>query len=458
MKTRKEGIDTIAYGNGENSIKNYHSTLNGTEHVISIQPIIDLLKMKVQLLHFSLAIFITFISPLNSFAQLPNMGTSIKFAVFTSAGVLSNTGTSTITGDIGTNIGDIIGFGAPTVVIGSIDSGNAVTIQCAIDVQAAYNELFSTSPTVLGHAPTFGNGEILPVGVYSIGVAGSVVGDLTLDAAGDPDAIFIFQFGGALSIGDSTTLNLINGASACNVFWIAEGAISLGTITDMKGSLISNNGAVSMGAGGILEGRLFSTGGAASVSDALITIPPCIIIPLPINMLSFTGHCDQQNIVLQWITATEINNDYFTIERSQDGFNWHIIGTVTGAGYSSSPIHYSLTDISNNTEKTYYQLKQTDFDGNDKYETPICINTCDNNRADHFTIYPNPSEGKFELLYTGNTSTINSIDIFNSTGQKIYSSTDFQSSFDFTNSVPGFYYINIQQNSETTWLKYIRSN
>lgn len=451
MEITKRVTGKGLFGVCEKPLNNY-TELNGKESIY----IIHLQKIKAQLLQFMITTLIVLILPLTTFSQLPNLGTAINFALFTTTGALGNTGTSNITGDIGTGNGAISGFGAPTVVNGNTELANSVTAQCAIDVQAAYNEIFGIPPTVVGHAPEFGNGETLPAGVYFIGGAGSLAGNLTLDAAGDPTAIFIFQFGGAFTSGVSTTVNLINGALACNVFWIAEGAIALAAITDMKGSLISNNGAISMGAGGTLEGRMLSTAGEASVYEVLITLPTCAV--LPINLLSFAGYCNEQNIVLQWRTATEVNNNYFTIERSSDAINWDIIGTVAGAGNSSIPLNYTLTDMNHNEGTTYYQLKQTDFNENHKYEAIIGINKCENNKAEHFTVYPNPSTGKFKLLFSGNTSEINSIEIFNLQGQHIYSSVGFQSIVDLSNNLPGVYYIHVKHNSETISFKFMLSN
>jgi hypothetical protein len=455
MKTEKRVVDNTTYVDYENTVKNNHPEIGDVESNISIFRILKPAKQKVQLLQ--LMTFIVFTFPIATFAQLPNLGTAENFAMFTTIGALGSTGTSTITGDIGTNGGAISGFGAPTVVNGNIESVNSATVQCALDVQAAYDEIFAFTPTVVGHTPAFGGGETLPPGVYNIGAAGSIGGNLTLDAAGDPSAIFVFQFGGAFTTGASSTVNLINGATACNVFWIAEGAMSMAAITDMKGTLISNNGAVTMGAGGTLEGRMLTTAGEASVYDAVITaLPSCS--PLPISLLSFTGYCNNQNNILEWETTTETNNNYFTIERSEGGETWNLVGTVKGAGNSSSLLHYTLTDVHQNKKIIYYRLKQTDFNGNYKYEKMISVTKCKNNGADRFTIFPNPSEGKFKLLFNGDIKEINSIDIFNSQGQNIYNSIDFQSTFDLSNNAPDLYYIRIKKNSEIISLKFILSN
>jgi len=443
--------------NSKNILENNRYEIVGTKPIVSRHPILYIPKWKVQLLQFIAAAIIAFLSPTNTFAQLPNLGTAENFVVFTTIGALSNTGVSNITGDIGTNDGAMAGFGAPTVVNGNIAWANSVAAQCAIDVQAAYNELFNTPATVVNHAPAFGAGETLAPGVYAIGAAGSVGGNLTLDAAGNPDAIFIFQFGGAFTVGASSRIILSNGATACNIFWIAEGAIAMAALADVKGTFIANNGAISLGAGGILEGRMLSTAGEAYVYDVLITPPSCFVI-YPIDLLSFTGYCDKQNIILQWSTASETNNSYFTVERSVDGINWQVAGTVAGAGNSSSQLYYTLVDTTRNEGTSYYQLKQTDFNGNGKGGTITCIYKCSGIGTEHLTIYPNPTRGKFELLLNGDKNKINSIDIFNSKGRKVLSSIGFQSMFDLSGHVSGVYFILVRQNSKTISLKLVLHN
>jgi len=411
--------------------------------------------MKTLLIQFIVTTVTVLSFPAVNFAQTPSLNSAANYVLFTTTGAVGNTGISQITGNIGTNAGAITGFEPPTTLTGSIDSGNVATVQCAADLQAAYDEIFNMAPTSTGHAPAFGSGETLFAGVYAIAAAGSVAGDLTLDAQWDPNAIFIFQFGGAFTTGASTTIHLINGALTCNVFWIAEGAISMAALTDMKGTLIANNGAISMGAGGILEGRMFSTAGAASVYEVSISVPSCSSPLLPVELLSFTASCDKQNVILKWNTATEINNLYFTVERSNEGINWQEVGTVAGTGNSTSQQTYSLTDVQADNKASFYRLKQTDVNGNYKYGNIIFVKDCANEGANNSTIYPNPSNGKFDLLFKGAAGQAYSIEIFNLQGQKLYESTGFQSKFDLSNQAPGVYIMRVQQNSKTQNLKFV---
>ncbi|HOY13728.1 MAG TPA: ice-binding family protein [Saprospiraceae bacterium] len=155
---------------------------------------------------------------------------------------------------------------------GLLESAPVSTAQGAIDLTTAYNNIMALTADTT-HGPIFGNNEILTPGIYNSAAAASFAGKLTLDGGGDPNAIFIVRVGGALTSGAGAEVELINGANARNIFWVAEGAIALAAGTIMKGTLISNNAAVAVAAGSIVEGRLFSTAGAVSFGPGEAYIP-----------------------------------------------------------------------------------------------------------------------------------------------------------------------------------------
>ena len=220
---------------------------------------------------FCIALFLYFFFTSNVCAQCSvNFGASSKFTLFTVNGAIDNTGISSVMGDIGTHVGAITGFESPTVVYGTIYNPGDLTNQASTDLITAYNELFNTQSTNDSHTPAFGSNETLVAGVYSIGGAGSVEGTLTLDGEGNPDALFIFKFGGAFTSGAASTIVLINGVKASNVFWIADGAVAMAATTTISGTFIANGGAISMGAGSHLNGRLYSTTGAVSIYSTTI--------------------------------------------------------------------------------------------------------------------------------------------------------------------------------------------
>ncbi len=214
----------------------------------------------------------------SSFAQL---GSAANFSLFSVSGAVGNTGISTIAGKVGTNAGAVSGFNSTTT--GAIHIADSVAAQCAQDVQSAYVWLQNSVVTNSAHTATFGSGEILNAGVYSIESAASVAGNLILDAQNNAEAVFIFKINGAFNTAAATTIMLANGAKACNVYWVAEGAIAMGASTNMAGTLMAHNGAVSMAAGGVIQGRMFSITGAVSVDAIRASLPLCGDGTLTIN-------------------------------------------------------------------------------------------------------------------------------------------------------------------------------
>ena len=386
--------------------------------------------------------------------EIPDLGAAASFVLYTSSGAVGNTDISHIVGDIGTNAGAINNFVPPNTLDGTIYPPGSKTLQALYDLKAAYLQIINTTPTVTNHAAVFGNGETLGAGVYSTAAAGTVAGELILDAQGDPNAVFIFTFGGAFTTAASTTITLLNGAQASRVYWAAEGEIAMAATTIMKGTLIANNGAISLGAGSDLEGRMLSTIGAAAIdSDALYL--PGTSASLPIELFAFTGTCDKQRVILKWSTATERSNDYFSVERKMEGTPWQVIGTIAGNGNTTVVHHYSLTDKLPNRKVSIYRLKQTDWNGNFRYSQALAVKNCWEDLGSNLIIYPNPSDGRFELLFNRITSRTYSYEIFDSQGRKIYKIVGTQTEFDISGQPPGIYYMNAQLDSKIINLKFM---
>lgn len=107
-------------------------------------------------------------------------------------------------------------------------------------------------------------------------------------------------------------------------------------------------------------------GGPTSVYLDDLTISETSPQVLPISLLDFNVDCNQEENVITWTAATEYNNDFFTIEKSNDGHNFEAIRVVKGAGFSSVNIKYEIKDSYISHSIIYYRLKQTDFDGKSK--------------------------------------------------------------------------------------------
>lgn len=116
-----------------------------------------------------------------------------------------------------------------------------------------------------------------------------------------------------------------------------------------------------------------------------ITCPP---ISLPIELVEFNGINKEEYNDVFWVTATELNNDYFTLERSVDGLNWETITTIDGLGTTSTPKFYEHKDYNYVRQVVnYYRLSQTDFNGQREYFNIIAVESSKNNKCDDYKYY-----------------------------------------------------------------------
>ncbi|MDO8899258.1 MAG: ice-binding family protein, partial [Bacteroidales bacterium] len=207
----------------------------------------------------------------NNFAQSPNLGAASNFALFTAAGELTNVGASVVTGDVGTYVGALTGF-PPGIVIGEIyPVGHPILAQAAIDLGLAYTDLASRPCDVVLGTP-FGNGQTLNPGVYCLGSAATLNGELILDGLGNPDALFIIQIDGALATSGNSSITLINGASIDNVYWQINGAFTLNEGSVFRGIIVAN-GQIELLEASTLYGQALSIAGAILLHNNLVTIP-----------------------------------------------------------------------------------------------------------------------------------------------------------------------------------------
>ncbi len=181
--------------------------------------------------------------------------------------------------------------------------------------------------------------------------------------------------------------------------------------------------------------------------------------PLPIELLSFTAEpVDNSKIVCKWVTVSEINNDFFTVERSIDGYTFEGVGIVDGAGNSTVVLEYNFTDKYPYQGTSYYRLKQTDFDGSNYWSKIVAV-TLHNNSSGGVTVYPNPSAGIFYVNSLGIDHQIERLIIYDITGrvvmdmQEINSNTSVLDLTGFANSV---YTITVYANDKRETIKVIK--
>jgi hypothetical protein len=129
------------------------------------------------------------------------------------------------------------------------------------------------------------------------------------------------------------------------------------------------------------------------------TISDEINQPLPVEFLGMDIACQRDNeVIINWSTASEVNTNYFALERSRDGFEWEVVGEEPAAGNSSTQTNYSFTDESAGPNfEGYFRLRQVDIDGKFELFAPLFI-LCNNDKTGRVEIYPNPSDGKVQVF------------------------------------------------------------
>ncbi|MCB9363882.1 MAG: T9SS type A sorting domain-containing protein [Flavobacteriales bacterium] len=171
--------------------------------------------------------------------------------------------------------------------------------------------------------------------------------------------------------------------------------------------------------GGIITVSGISTTQIPNNTTKYITIASVdAATPLPVELLYFNAKpVNQTKVQLDWQTVTEINNDYFTVERSRDAVSWEDLLEVDGAGNSSVTLNYINFDNAPYRGTSYYRLKQTDFDGASSKSqiVPVLIQG-----IDIVNVYPNPGVGKINLIINSTLSSTGSLTIYDKIGKVVY--------------------------------------
>lgn len=186
--------------------------------------------------------------------------------------------------------------------------------------------------------------------------------------------------------------------------------------------------------------------------------------PLPIELLSFTANYNGQSVDVNWNTATEINNDYFDVERSTDAENFISIKKFASkavGGNSTASLNYAMNDVDVTNGVYYYRLKQTDLDGSISYSGIVSV-TIENMNA-VFTIKPNPTTSTSEIIYYCSGTESASINVYDARGRLIISKTincvkgENLTSIDLGEQPDGLFYITLTAANNVYTSKLLKS-
>ncbi len=201
----------------------------------------------------------------------PALGSAANFVILAGSTVTS-TGATTLTGDLGVSPGTAVTGFPPGILTGTQHAGDPTSAQAMADLTIAYNDAAGRTLAPVSVAGNLGGMTLTP-GLYkSTSSLAISSGDLTLDALGDANAVFIFQMASTLTTTSGRAVILSGGAKASNVFWQVGTSATLGTTSVFKGTIMANS-AISMNSGATLNGRALARIGAVTMIGNAAVLP-----------------------------------------------------------------------------------------------------------------------------------------------------------------------------------------
>jgi hypothetical protein len=247
----------------------------------------------------------------------------------------------------------------------------------------------------------------------------------TLDRAVTTDQVKInlyWEDATSSKINDCSDLTIAhwNGSS-----WIEEAATATGSCSGSGSGIVTTTSAVS------------------SYSPFTFGSKSSFLNPLPVKLLSFKGFLNENKVDLIWKTATEINNDYFTLQKSKDGITFEDVMIIKGAGNSAVVQTYTATDYEPYKGITYFRLKQTDYDEKFEYSTIIAVHVDIDDY--NISVFPNPAVNIINITWPASEEVVQ-VRLTDSQNKTVYeaSETGYNSVLDVSTMPEGIYVLAIQ--------------
>ncbi len=200
-----------------------------------------------------------------------DLGSASSFGVLAGSGI-TNTGSTSIDGDLGTFPTTTITGAGSLTTSGVNHAGDTTTQAAKLDLATAYASAAAAGPATPIVADL--GGQSLFPGVYNSASSIGLTGPLTLNGAGDPGATFVFQAASTLTTASTSQVDLINGAQACNVFWQVGSSATLGTGSSLSGTVIAMT-SITVTTGTTVDGRILALAGAVTLDADTVSVPSC---------------------------------------------------------------------------------------------------------------------------------------------------------------------------------------
>jgi hypothetical protein len=300
------------------------------------------------------------------------LGTAANFAVLAGS-TITNTGATTISGDLGLSPGTSVTGFPPGQVNGTIHAADTAALQAQADLTAAYND--AAARAVSATIPVELGGTTQTPGVYD-SAAGTfgITGTLTLDAQGDPNAVFIFQAASTLITASASDVELVNGAQASNVFWVVGSSATLGTGSALQGSILALT-SITVTTGTTINGRALARNGAITLDTNTITLPgDALTLTFP-SSLSWTAILTGTG---QSVVDTTPGDQQYTVDDATgSGAGWSVQVSATTFTNGSSTLPNNGTFLTNGSVTSSTATTAP---------TATCTGTC--TLPDNTTTYP----------------------------------------------------------------------